>query len=201
MPLLDRPKHQPPRWVGDDRAHIPWWSLRALLLPVALAVVLAGRSDLASWWAIARLKWRYRHAPRSRTPGLVFVQIDGLSEPVLRRALDTGVMPTLACWLRGGTHCLTSWEAGLPSETSASQAGILHGTNWDIPSGHRPRHICDAWTRSRTRGTWSSTACIDRRAVRSPRSRSWSALTEDWAGGKTIPSCSIRATVRRRARR
>jgi hypothetical protein len=64
---------------------------------------------------------------------LVFVQIDGLSEPVLRQALDARVMPTLARWLRGGTHRLASWEAGLPSETSASQAGILHGTNWDIP--------------------------------------------------------------------
>jgi Type I phosphodiesterase / nucleotide pyrophosphatase len=69
MPLLNRPQRQPPRWVGDDRAHIPRWSLRAfaLLLPVALAMVLAGRSDLASWRAIARLMWRYRHVPRSRT--------------------------------------------------------------------------------------------------------------------------------------
>jgi hypothetical protein len=105
----------------------------AVLIPVALAAPLAGRSDLASWRTIARLKWRCRHAPRSRIPGLVFVQIDGLSEPVLRQALDAGAMPTLARWLRDGTHRLAPWEAGLPSETSASQAGILHGNNWDIP--------------------------------------------------------------------
>jgi hypothetical protein len=65
--------------------------------------------------------------------GLVFVQIDGLAEAVLRQALAAGAMPTLARWLRGGTHRLASWKAGLPSETSASQAGLLHGNDWDIP--------------------------------------------------------------------
>ena len=37
-------------------------------------------------------------------------------------------------WIRNGTHKLSRWEAILPSMTSASQAGILHGNNDGIPA-------------------------------------------------------------------
>jgi len=40
----------------------------------------------------------------------------------------------MADWVRDGTHKLSRWEAILPSMTSASQAGILHGTNDGIPA-------------------------------------------------------------------
>ena len=43
-------------------------------------------------------------------------------------------MNTLAAWLRSGTHKLSRWEAVLPTMTSASQLGILHGTNEGIPA-------------------------------------------------------------------
>jgi uncharacterized membrane protein YvlD (DUF360 family) len=64
--------------------------------------------------------------------GFVFVEIDGLSEEVLREAIARGVMPTLAGWLGGGTHRIRGWETDLSSQTSSSQAGILHGCNRDI---------------------------------------------------------------------
>jgi uncharacterized membrane protein YvlD (DUF360 family) len=67
-------------------------------------------------------------------PGVIFMQIDGLSEPVLRRALDDGYLPTLARWLRAGTHRIVRWECDLSSQTGASQAGILHGNNVDMPA-------------------------------------------------------------------
>lgn len=67
-------------------------------------------------------------------PGLVVLQIDGLSVDVLRLALRTGLMPTLARWVRSGSHRLVGWECALPSQTSASQAGILYGNNFDIPA-------------------------------------------------------------------
>ncbi len=67
-------------------------------------------------------------------PGVVLLQIDGLSAPVLRHAVRTGVMPFVAGWLRAGTHRLFDWECDLPSMTSSSQAGILHGNNADIPA-------------------------------------------------------------------
>ena len=37
-------------------------------------------------------------------------------------------------WVRDGTHKLSRWEAILPSMTSGSQAGILHGNNDGIPA-------------------------------------------------------------------
>ena len=48
-----------------------------------------------------------RHFARSRGdtddrpgPGFIILQVDGLSEPVIRHALRTGYMPLLATWLR-----------------------------------------------------------------------------------------------------
>ncbi|HEX6030044.1 MAG TPA: phage holin family protein, partial [Tepidiformaceae bacterium] len=73
-------------------------------------------------------------APESDVPGVVIIQIDGLSAPLFRMAIRTGQMPFLASWIRGGSHRLLDWECGLPSMTSASQAGILHGNNFDIPA-------------------------------------------------------------------
>jgi putative membrane protein len=76
----------------------------------------------------------YGGAEETETPGVVFLEIDGLSEPVLRRAIHAGRMPTLARWLETGSHKLVQWECDLSSQTSASQAGILLGNNFDIPA-------------------------------------------------------------------
>ena len=40
----------------------------------------------------------------------------------------------MARWVRTGTHQLAGWECQLPSQTSASQAGILLGSNDGIPA-------------------------------------------------------------------
>jgi hypothetical protein len=62
------------------------------------------------------------------------VQLDGVSEPVLRWAVRAGNLPTLGRWLRSGTHAMRGWHTGLPSTTPASQAGILHGASRQIPA-------------------------------------------------------------------
>ncbi len=67
-------------------------------------------------------------------PGFIIIQIDGLSEPILRNALRTGYMPFLASWLHAGSHRLGKWEALAPSMTSAGQVGILHGVQPGIPA-------------------------------------------------------------------
>ena len=73
--------------------------------------------------------------PRPGTePGLLMVQLDGLSEPVLRWAVRAGNLPTLGHWLRSGSHTMRGWHTGLPSTTPASQAGILHGATRQIPA-------------------------------------------------------------------
>ena len=40
----------------------------------------------------------------------------------------------MARWLTGGSHRLAEWETDLSSQTGASQAGILLGSNEDIPA-------------------------------------------------------------------
>lgn len=67
-------------------------------------------------------------------PGLVFVQIDGLAEPVLRRALASGDAPTLHRWIHEGSHRLHGWETEWSSQTGVGQCGILHGSVIDIPA-------------------------------------------------------------------
>ncbi|MES0360765.1 MAG: phage holin family protein [Anaerolineales bacterium] len=67
-------------------------------------------------------------------PGVLFLEIDGLSRPVLELAIQEGYVPNLAKWLQTGTHKLIEWETDLSSQTSASQAGILLGNNTNIPA-------------------------------------------------------------------
>ncbi len=75
-----------------------------------------------------------RGVPRTDGPGLVVIQIDGLAHPILAGRIRAGSVNTMAGWVRDGTHKLSRWEALLPSMTSASQAGILHGNNDGIPA-------------------------------------------------------------------
>jgi hypothetical protein len=67
-------------------------------------------------------------------PATIFLEIDGLAEPILREAMAAGYAPTLRRWLDSGSHRLVEWEPDLSSQTSASQAGILLGSNEDIPA-------------------------------------------------------------------
>jgi hypothetical protein len=84
--------------------------------------------------ATAPLRRRYRHVERTDEPGFLFLEIDGLSEPVLLKAMAAGYMPTLKRWIDEGSHRLMQWDPDLSSQTSASQAGILLGSNEGIPA-------------------------------------------------------------------
>ena len=70
----------------------------------------------------------------SESPGVVIVQIDGLAQPILAHQIRAGRVPFISNWVRSGEMKLDSWVALLPSQTSASQAGILHGNNSFIPA-------------------------------------------------------------------
>jgi putative membrane protein len=45
-----------------------------------------------------------------------------------------GYAPTMKRWLEDGSHQLLGWETDLSSQTGASQAGLLHGNNFDMPA-------------------------------------------------------------------
>jgi hypothetical protein len=66
-------------------------------------------------------------------PGLLVVQIDGLGLPALHSAIDIGNAPFLGGLLHRNEVALIPWFALLPPTTPASQAGILHGHNDEIP--------------------------------------------------------------------
>ena len=74
----------------------------------------------------------YAAAP-SDVPGVLFLEIDGLAHDVLVRAMRDGSAPTMARWLRNGTHRIIGWECDWSSQTGAMQSGILQGSNWDMP--------------------------------------------------------------------
>jgi uncharacterized membrane protein YvlD (DUF360 family) len=112
--------------------------LGALVFAVATAILTAGLSigDDSSFFGtlVRQLAARHRHAARSDRPGVVFIQIDGLGRSVLEDQLRAGRAPNLARWVRSKDMTIDTWEPLLPSQTSASQAGILHGNNDGIPA-------------------------------------------------------------------
>jgi len=67
-------------------------------------------------------------------PGVLFLEVDGLAHAVVSRAIRDGNAPTLARWLREGSHRLIRWETDWSSQTGACQAGLLHGSNDDLPA-------------------------------------------------------------------
>ena len=111
------------------------WALLAALVVAAVSVVLAvllGSDDMSSIRIAQRIARRHGIIASTDVPGIVFLEIDGLALPVLRRAMRDGNAPTMARWLADDTHRLSEWETDLSSQTGASQAGILLGSNEDI---------------------------------------------------------------------
>ena len=117
-----------------------WWvAIIASLFMTAATVIISSLLSLDDDAVFQRQTMRRmvnKLEPPTPTdvPGVLFLQIDGLAEPVLRRAIAAGTVPTLARWVRGGTHQITGWECDLSSQTGASQAGILHGNNHNMPA-------------------------------------------------------------------
>jgi len=112
------------------------WALLASLVvsavSVALAVLLGTSSDASSIRLAQRIARRQGIIAATDVPGIVYLEIDGLALPVLRRAMRDGNAPQMARWVAEGTHALAEWETDLSSQTGASQAGILLGSNEDI---------------------------------------------------------------------
>ena len=111
------------------------WALLASLVVAAVSVVIAvlvGADDTSSIRIAQRIARRQGVIASTDVPGIVFLEIDGLALPVLRRAMRDGNAPNMARWLAAGTHRLAEWETDLSSQTGASQAGILLGSNEDI---------------------------------------------------------------------
>src|SRR5688572_24268322 len=115
------------------------WALLAALVVAAVSVVLevifsTNDDDTYTLRVVQRIAKKQGGATRTDVPGIVFLEIDGLALPVLRRAMRDGSAPNMARWLAEDSHYLLEWEPDLSSQTGASQAGILLGSNHDIPA-------------------------------------------------------------------
>src|SRR4051794_16980071 len=108
----------------------------AMTALTALVYALLAIDENESWYryVVRRQARRRKAVVTSEIPGIVFLEIDGLAHDVLRRALTDGSAPNLASWLRRGSHRLRRWETDWSSQTGACQAGLLHGSNDDMPA-------------------------------------------------------------------
>ena len=114
-------------------------ALVAALVISAIATaleVVAGTNDDDAYTirVIQRIARRSGERIETDASGIVFLEIDGLARPVLQRAMRDGNAPTMARWLADDSHRFVEWETDLSSQTGASQAGILLGSNEDIPA-------------------------------------------------------------------
>ena len=127
--------------ITDNAIHLDSFGIALLVALIASAVsvileVIVGSNDDDTYTirVIRRLAARSGERVESDQPGVVFLEIDGLALPVLRRAMRDGNAPHMARWLAENDYELTEWEPDLSSQTGASQAGILLGSNEDIPA-------------------------------------------------------------------
>jgi uncharacterized membrane protein YvlD (DUF360 family) len=116
-----------------------WAALLVALVASAVSVVLdvifgTNDDDVYTLRVVQRIAKRTGGPVETARAGVVFLEIDGLALPVLQRAMRDGNAPNMARWLDEGGYRLTEWETDLSSQTGASQAGILLGSNEDIPA-------------------------------------------------------------------
>jgi hypothetical protein len=92
------------------------------------------QDDIFDRTVTRRMTKKARDTVRTDVPGFLFLEIDGLGEQALRRAIQEGHMPNLKRWLDKGTHRITPWETDFTSQTGAMQTGILLGNNNEVPA-------------------------------------------------------------------
>ena len=91
------------------------------------------RSLSRSHWLARLLQLPVSQGPGVR-PGLVMLQIDGLSQPELQQALQRGEMPFLHRLLQREHYTLHAHYSGLPATTPAVQAELFYGIKTAVPA-------------------------------------------------------------------
>lgn len=115
-------------------------AIAATIVFAAVNVVLTDLLEIDEEGSLYQIRIERRAARQRsywlREPGigLVVLEIDGLSYHHLQQALAVGRMPALARLMAEEGYVLSRFDCGLPSQTSASQAGLLFGDNFDIPA-------------------------------------------------------------------
>ncbi|WP_407410904.1 alkaline phosphatase family protein [Methanobrevibacter sp.] len=97
-----------------------------------LTAILTIDDDTSYYRVVLRDARKKRKKEVKDYPGVIVVEVDGLSYGMLREAIESGYMNNVKKLIESETHTLKPWITDLSSQTGASQAGILHGNNSDI---------------------------------------------------------------------
>lgn len=108
--------------------------LLAVFNTILTSIVAMDNDDSFYQFIAERLAQRELFTTADATQGLVMLEIDGLSYHHIRKAITQGWMPTLQEMQAKEGYVLSRFDCGLPSQTSACQAGIMFGDNFDIPA-------------------------------------------------------------------
>ena len=113
--------------------------LAAAWIAAAAATIVAwlctsGTPEAFTAALVRRTRRRRQRVDDPETPGVVFVQLDGVPYPVLRWQVLAATLPTVGRWIRQDGYRLVEWTPRLPATTPASQLGILHGRIDGVPA-------------------------------------------------------------------
>jgi uncharacterized membrane protein YvlD (DUF360 family) len=122
---------------------VPGASFESFWTAVAAAWVAAAFGTLLVWilsagtdesFVASLLRIRPGKISDPSIDGVLFLQLDGVSYPVMQWALTSGTMPTLRRWVDAGSHTVHEWIVQMPCTTPASQQAILQGTAAGVPA-------------------------------------------------------------------
>jgi uncharacterized membrane protein YvlD (DUF360 family) len=122
---------------------VPGASFDSFWTAVATAWLTATIATLLAWLASAGtdesmtaslLRLKAGTVTDPEVDGVVFVQLDGVSFPVMQWVLQSGTMTTPRRWLDSGSHTVHEWTVQMPCTTPASQQAILQGSADGVPA-------------------------------------------------------------------
>ncbi len=109
--------------------------LLGLINTVLTTIISVDDEDSFYQGVVERLAARSRYEDEDFSkPGLLMMEIDGLSYHHLKHAVEKGMLPTFKRLMDAYGFEISHVDCGLPSQTSACQAGIMFGDNYDIPA-------------------------------------------------------------------
>ncbi len=91
-------------------------------------------------WTVKLLSLE-QSANNDTKPGLLLIQIDGLSRKQLESAISCGKMPFLRNLLKNEEYKLNTLYSGLPSSTAAVQGELFYGIKTIVPSHSFRNHM------------------------------------------------------------
>ena len=122
------------RQISSDGFWTTFWASWFYAIIITLANwAIVSRSQDVFLADILRRPSNSKQSKNKKT-GFVFIQLDGVSAPVLDWQIKAGNMPNIDKLLRQDGYVFNSWRTQIPSTTPASQAGILFRSNDNIPA-------------------------------------------------------------------